>query len=383
MRHKLFLLFLLAGIAFGLTAVTNFAEGFETWPPAGWIIDGVYQISATAGAGGVPATDPYEGMYCAGLSSAAGNYMISPLLEDPQEFIFQHKKDTGNHHFLIEYQLEDATPGPDLAGPWTLLIDMASDQGWQPTPTSLNLLGMGDLYMRIRPTPPPPSPLKYFYFDAFWYNPDWVPVELSSFTAVLTQQVEQTYFVELHWTTQSETGAAGFNVFRNNANSIDTAVQLNLGLIEAANTSQETSYSFTDHDAAEGVWYYWLQNVDLGGYSEFFGPISINISNGALNPSLPVAFTLDELGPNPFNPAAAVYNGSYGLSREENVNVVIYNAKGQKIRTLINGKREAGYHKEISWDGRDDNGKPVKSGVYYLTMSTDNYSASKKISVLK
>jgi hypothetical protein len=83
--------------------------------------------------------------------------------------------------------------------------------------------------------------------------------------------------------------------------------------------------------------------------------------------------------PNPFNPETTI---EYSIKEDSNVLIEIYNIKGQKVKTLINGFREAGYHSVI-WNGKDNNGKSVASGLYFYRMQTDNYQKIRKMVLLK
>jgi len=83
--------------------------------------------------------------------------------------------------------------------------------------------------------------------------------------------------------------------------------------------------------------------------------------------------------PNPFNPSTEI---SYSLKQAGPVSIKIYNAKGQKIKTLVKGNLEAGDHK-ISWNGCDNSGKGVASGVYFYRMSSPEYIATKKMMLMK
>ena len=83
--------------------------------------------------------------------------------------------------------------------------------------------------------------------------------------------------------------------------------------------------------------------------------------------------------PNPFNPTTTI---SFGLHEDNIVNVVIYNIKGEKVKILVNSEFEAGYH-NLVWNGLDDNGKTVSSGIYFYKLSTDKDSVTRKMLLLK
>ncbi len=71
--------------------------------------------------------------------------------------------------------------------------------------------------------------------------------------------------------------------------------------------------------------------------------------------------------PNPFNPSTTL---SYNLPKDGNASLVIYNLKGQKVKTLLNGKQTKGNH-EFTWKGTDDNGNTVGSGIYLVRLLTN------------
>ena len=83
--------------------------------------------------------------------------------------------------------------------------------------------------------------------------------------------------------------------------------------------------------------------------------------------------------PNPFNPETTI---SFTIPIESNLRIDIYNIKGQKVKALINGVYEAGNHK-IVWNGLDDNGQNVGSGIYLYRMKTDDFSQTKKMVLMK
>jgi hypothetical protein len=83
--------------------------------------------------------------------------------------------------------------------------------------------------------------------------------------------------------------------------------------------------------------------------------------------------------PNPFNPTTTI---NYSLKENAKVELIIYNIKGQKVKTLVNEILPAGEH-SIIWDGRDSNDKRVGSGIYFYKMKTNNFEKTKKMIMLK
>ncbi len=83
--------------------------------------------------------------------------------------------------------------------------------------------------------------------------------------------------------------------------------------------------------------------------------------------------------PNPFNPTTRI---SFSLSNEAVIELIIYNVKGQKVKTLYSGLTEKGDHALI-WQGKDDDGKDVSSGLYLYKLKVGDQEFSKKMLLLK
>lgn len=77
--------------------------------------------------------------------------------------------------------------------------------------------------------------------------------------------------------------------------------------------------------------------------------------------------------PNPFNPTTAIH---FDLPQRANVSLKIYNLLGEEIRTLVSGSENAGFH-TVSWDGLDDLGNQVSSGVYIYRLEVKGQNADR------
>jgi hypothetical protein len=95
--------------------------------------------------------------------------------------------------------------------------------------------------------------------------------------------------------------------------------------------------------------------------------------------NLPKKYTLYQNHPNPFNPETTI---RFDMPRESLVSLEIYNMTGQLVRTFRNRKMTAGYHK-IHWDGRDDRGVDLSSGVYFYRLRAGGFSRTRKMVFLK
>jgi hypothetical protein len=113
----------------------------------------------------------------------------------------------------------------------------------------------------------------------------------------------------------------------------------------------------------------------------------INWMNNLTNPDItgdkdtPPAYTyyLERNYPNPFNPVTTI---KFGLKKRGHVTLKIYNVAGQLVRTLVNGVRDSGHHK-ITWDGRNNDGVSIASGIYFYKMETKNFRAAHKMVMLR
>ena len=93
----------------------------------------------------------------------------------------------------------------------------------------------------------------------------------------------------------------------------------------------------------------------------------------------PLAYKLEQNFPNPFNPETRLY---FEIPETQSVKIVIYNILGQKVRTLLHEQFSAGHH-VVNWDGRDDRGRVVPSGVYIYRMKAGDFIAAKKMMMMK
>lgn len=90
-------------------------------------------------------------------------------------------------------------------------------------------------------------------------------------------------------------------------------------------------------------------------------------------------YQLEQNYPNPFNPETEI---RFALPEASQVVVSIFNVLGEKIRTLVNASYEAGYH-SILWDGKDEYGDPVASGVYLYQLRAGEFSQVMKMSLVR
>jgi len=95
--------------------------------------------------------------------------------------------------------------------------------------------------------------------------------------------------------------------------------------------------------------------------------------------SVPRVTTLAQNYPNPFNPQTWI---EYSLPSQGPVQLRIFDERGRLVRTLTDGVVQSGEHRE-RWDGKDQAGKSVASGVYHYTLETEAGVLSHKMTLLR
>lgn len=95
--------------------------------------------------------------------------------------------------------------------------------------------------------------------------------------------------------------------------------------------------------------------------------------------ALPQQFALHANAPNPFNPETLI---SFDLPTDTYVSIEVYNALGQKVRTLLQARRVAGRY-QISWDSRDDAGRSLASGVYFYRLVAEGFVQTRRMMLAK
>jgi hypothetical protein len=95
--------------------------------------------------------------------------------------------------------------------------------------------------------------------------------------------------------------------------------------------------------------------------------------------SIPKVFSCSQNYPNPFAKSTII---EYGLPKDSEVQLDIYNLLGQKIQTLVNAKQSAGY-KKVSWDGKTSKGTEAPQGIYFYTFKAGDFEKKRKMILLK
>ncbi|MBI1922883.1 hypothetical protein HYR99_01395 [Candidatus Poribacteria bacterium] len=209
-----------------------------------------------------------------------------------------------------------------------------------------------------------------------------LPVGLSAFEAVSTEDG-----VLIRWRTESEQNNLGFNIYRSERRNGEYE-KLNVILISGAGSDATPhKYEFVDENVRIGqTYYYYLEDVNFSRNTSKSKIIEITVGQHRLfqNKAQEPVFVLLQNYPNPFNLETWI---PYQLGQEASVAIRIDNQAGRLIRSLQLGNKPAGAYisqdKAAYWDGRESFGQPVASGVYYYTLQTGQFTATRAMVVLE
>ncbi len=228
--------------------------------------------------------------------------------------------------------------------------EMASLDWQRVSPDSIDIWSVGY-------TPAGGSYHSPVYKKRMYYIP--VPVELTSFTASVKDNN-----VILEWTTATETNNKGFEIQR--ASSEQDWQQIGY-LPGSGTTTEPKQYIFSDKELSTGIYNYRLKQIDLDGTFEYSSEINAEVT-------LPDEFTLSQNYPNPFNPSTVI---EFGIPKESQVSLKIYDVLGNEIVTLVNEVKPAGKY-EVKFNAGN-----LSSGVYYCTLKAAGFSSTKKLILMK
>lgn len=134
---------------------------------------------------------------------------------------------------------------------------------------------------------------------------------------------------------------------------------------------------YTDPEPPLGAWYF-VAAVNgaghAGGYSEAASPVATTDAELHTRP-----LALHPLAPNPAKPGTWV---AFDLPQSAGVTLAVYTAKGQRVRHLLAGNPTAGRHR-LYWDGRDDAGRPVASGAYWVQLEVAGEQRSRRVVLVR
>ncbi|MBD3387147.1 T9SS type A sorting domain-containing protein [candidate division KSB1 bacterium] len=205
-------------------------------------------------------------------------------------------------------------------------------------------------------------------------NPDQsLPVELFSFIAYGKND-----FILLKWVTFSEVNNVGFLVERRpigeEAWQLVASYRTHQDLLGKGTTAEVSVYTFKDTRLEPYAGYeYRLGDADLNGAVNYTSPIRVRLDYN--HEQSPEDYALAPAYPNPFNPETHI---NYQLKRDAYVELVVSNLLGHSVRTLVSEHQASGYYTTF-WNGRNDNGILLSSGVYFITLKTEDFTFTRKV----
>jgi len=127
--------------------------------------------------------------------------------------------------------------------------------------------------------------------------------------------------------------------------------------------------------------------VTVGSYGLHILPIQCAATSiddvGTVMSPLPQAFHLSQNYPNPFNPTTTIsFDIRMEAGAEQHVNLTIYDLRGRHVKTLIDDELEQGSHEAV-WDGKDEQGQQVSSGIYLYTLKSGEKIYTRKMAVVE
>jgi hypothetical protein len=222
----------------------------------------------------------------------------------------------------------------------------------------------------------------YDAFIASFFSDGSLPVELSLFTVTASEDG-----VTIRWRTETETNNLGFNIYRSDTKD-GNYIKVNASLILGAGTDATPhDYSFIDENVVKGLtYYYYIEDVDFTGKTNISHILEVTVAEIARvrEGAKPPKFALFQNFPNPFNPDTWI---PYDVASDAVVIIRIYNTNGQLVRQMELGKQKAGSYvdkkKAAYWDGKDQSGNAVASGVYFYTLKAGDFQATRRMVIVK
>ncbi|MCK6621381.1 MAG: T9SS type A sorting domain-containing protein [Calditrichaceae bacterium] len=187
----------------------------------------------------------------------------------------------------------------------------------------------------------------------------------------------------MKWTTQSEVNNLGFEVYRSGeetgAYAMIASFENTPALQGGGNSNTAREYTYEDAILSNGgTYWYQIADVDYQGVRTFHGPVSAQAPD-----LIPEAYALRPNYPNPFNPETTIrFEVPADPASNGKIALAIYNNLGMVVRTLVSGSVQPGIH-TVKWDGRNDRGDQMASGVYFLRLQAGSFVQTQKMLLVR
>jgi len=189
-----------------------------------------------------------------------------------------------------------------------------------------------------------------------------LPVELSSFAICHTNGM-----VNLSWSTASESNNAGWEIEQRVTIGQERSSFKTVGFVAGKGTTTEVqAYSFSISAVKANLVEFRLKQIDTDGKTSYSQILSVDLK--------PAEFALEQNYPNPFNPSTTI---QYSVAKESKVFLTLYNALGQKVKTLVQESQPAGFY-SVQLTASD-----LSSGMYFYVLEAGSFKSVKKLTLLK
>jgi hypothetical protein len=207
-------------------------------------------------------------------------------------------------------------------------------------------------------------------------NDQALPVELTGLSAAPDDNG-----IQLSWQTLSESNNLGFEIYRSTAESGTyeqvASYRSDENLLGLGTSATGRAYSWRDPQAglvAQTDYFYKICDVSLSGEVSWHGPLQVQTL------AIPEKFALRQNYPNPFNPSTTIALELPQFVKDSRL--IIYDIAGRKVRTLFEGAIQQ-HRFKIVWNGDNEHGARVATGVYFYHFSSSHYQAVRKMILIK
>ncbi len=206
------------------------------------------------------------------------------------------------------------------------------------------------------------------YPDSGYSVDNLVPAPPTGLAAII-----QGRNVQLSWDDSSDPDFDYFAVYRSTTPGFTPSPANRIGY--------SSNPEYVDSNLVNGTHYYKLTATDFSGNEG--GPsleLPINITSVREEEgAVPKVFALFQNYPNPFNPYTQI---KFSVANRTKVGLSVYNILGQRVKTLLDEEMEAGNY-VATWDGKDEKGYDVSSGIYFYKLNTKEFTQTKKMLLVR
>ena len=318
------------------TLFSDHFENLNNWTIVGPLGMNNWYIQSTSFSGGIA---PPELVFSWSPLFIGDSYVLSPVItgiaNHNLELIFTYSIDWWSNTMYVGI----ATTS-DGGNSYSSIWEFGATTSYPPVTDTIYFTGVDSMQLALYYTGDSNDADFWYIDDLFLIDLTIVPVELTSFIAVLTGGI-----ITLSWSTATETNNQGFQIERSNGGEFTS-----VGYVAGHGTTTETqNYIFTDRDVPVGSYSYRLKQVDFDGTFEYSDVVEAEVA-------APVEFALDQNYPNPFNPSTKI---TFRLAADSKVSLKVFDVLGQEVITLINNDLSAGSH-QVDFDASN-----LNSGVYF------------------